>query len=330
METMEKQNTTFEPDFTRGETRMVARDQVVEIEPMVVIEQRNKAFERLLEYAVRATEASHWFDQNGKPYLGAGGAEAVARRCGVKITNVRRERIDGSDEKGRFYDFIVEATFSLPGGLDSVEAIGTCSSRDNFLGTETNAGREIAEVDTGNILKAAYSNCKVNGVTSLLGIRGISWERLAQFGIEKDKATKVEYRHGAKGGGNGKEFTFPFGKAKGKTPAEASDQDLTYYLEAFRKNVEDPEKQKYRAQNEKQVKAVEEEIAHRKAGKPVTPWSKIQDIADGYGVPHEDLGGIVKTATGKSRSSELVEDDVPKVEAALAEAAKQQGAVDFD
>jgi hypothetical protein len=306
------------------------------VDPLVIIEQRNKAFENVIRYAISATRPEHWFDQNGKPYLGAAGSESVARRCGVSITNTRRQRIEGHDEKGSFYDWIVEATFSLPGGLDSVEGMGTCSSRDVFLGTETNAGRELYEIDSGNILKAAYSNCKVNGVTSLLGLRGLSWAFLSQFNITPDGATKVEYKAGAKGGGSASSgFTFAFGKNKGASPETVGESDLAWYRKCFTESLADPAKAKFKASNEKGVAAIDAELARRAnkgagvsapaAGGP-SIWARIQAIAADYeyerGEKDEHLVALVKATTGKAKSSDLTEADLKQMEQAIAIAVK--------
>jgi hypothetical protein len=54
----------------------------------------------------------------------------------------------------------------------------------------------LPEVDETNIMKAAYSNMMVNGITRLLGIRNLTWEQLEKYGINKDGVSKVEYRNG--------------------------------------------------------------------------------------------------------------------------------------
>lgn len=295
-----------------------------QIDPLAVIEARNKAFERLITYALGATKPEHWFDQQGKPYLGAAGSEVVARRCAVRVSDVRREKTASSDDKGAFYIYVYEGTFSLPGGMDSVEALGTCSSRDTFLGTETKSGRELSEIDEGNVMKAAYSNMIVNGVTRLLGLRGLSWDTLSKFGITSDGASKVTYNSGAKGGSAERSggFTFPFGKAKGKSPSEVDDKDLAWYAKTFRENLTDPEKAKYKANTEKQLAAVEAEQARRANGSkpadaPVSMSARIRTLATDYEVPEAEIGALVKAATGKTKPSELTEEDFAKCEAAF-------------
>jgi len=87
-----------------------------------------------------------------------------------------------------------------------MEAIGSCSSRDKFFAYVSeirdrngNVIREaswkpLSEIDETNVMKAAYTNLLVNGITRLLGIRNLTWDDLKEFGIDKDKVAKVEYR----------------------------------------------------------------------------------------------------------------------------------------
>lgn len=298
----------------------------IDTNPLEVIEQRNKLVERVLELAIRATRPEHWFDQGGNPYLGGAGSEVVARRCGVKWSNVKREKLNSTDDKGTYYVWLVRGTFALPGAIDSVEAEGTCSSRDQFLGTETNAGREMSEIDEGNILKAAHTNMVVRGVTSLLGLRGLSWAFLGQYGISPDGVSKVTYSAGAKGGGTSKGgFTFKFGRGKDKDVSEVSDRDLDWYLGVLNEDLKNPEKARYKANTEKGVAAIHAEQERRKGtGKPKTMWARIQDLAADYEFPRgekdADLIALVKKATKDKPGKDLDEQDFALVEAALADA----------
>lgn len=298
---------------------------VTMVDPLAIIEKRNNLLERLLSYGIAATHGGHWFDQGGKPYLGAAGAEAVARRCAVSVKETRKVKTLSNDDKGDFYIYEYTGRFSLPGGNDEIEALGTCSSRDVFLGTETKAGREVSEIDEGSIMKAAYSNMIVNGVTRLLGIRGMTWERLDELGIKRGDTQKVEYSAGAKGGGASGEFTVKFGNCKGHPISTWSDADLNWYGDAFRRDIADPAKAQYQANAKKQLAAVEAEMSRRKnaaatpanapAGK--TPWAQIQELATKFQVSAERIGGIVKAATGKTSTGALTQEDVGKCEAAF-------------
>jgi hypothetical protein len=83
---------------------------------------------------------------------------------------------------------------SLGRGAESIEAIGTCSSRDKFFGK----GKQIQDVDIANIKKKAYTNFYGNAVRKLLGLNNMTWEQLAMFGIRSGGAVaKVEFANGA-------------------------------------------------------------------------------------------------------------------------------------
>ena len=299
------------------------------LDPMAVIEQRTKMLDRLVSHAVGATNAEHWCDLGGNPWLTGPGAESVARRCAVNVTETAIKKEWDEDTKGRYYLVTTRARFALPGGLDSIEAYGYCSSRDSFLGTETKAGRDVADVEEGSIRQASYTNCMVNGITRLLGIRRMSWERLAQLGLDRSKMSKVEYQSGAKGGASDRSFTFRFGKGKDKTPAEVSDGDLTWYAEAFRRDLADAEKSKYHAATKKQLAAVEAEQARRAAPKAApapaaaqaqapSVWNRMEALRP-EGMDEATFRALVKSATGKTKASEILEEDLTRVEAAIAD-----------
>lgn len=303
-------------------------------EMLAIVVQRNKAIEQMMVAAIGATRPDHWTDHDGKPRLTSAGADVVRLRFGVSVTGKDWKRIDWEDEAGRAYQYIYTGTFRLPGGIDVLEdCVGEASSRDAFLGTGLDIEdlkREIYEVKPGDILKKAHSNMIQRGVTELVGLRGMTWETLAKYGITPDGSQKIQYNAGAKGGGRGSEFTFRFGGAKGKTVAEANDKDLVFYLGAYERDLGDPEKKKYHASSQKAVELIKAEQARRaneKAGtvaKPnvqVTPWSRIIEIGRGYGIPDEAIPDIVKGATKKTKREDLVEADVALAEKALAAAA---------
>lgn len=240
-----------------------------DVDVLAVIERRNALLEKILSYAISSTHAGQWVDQSGKPYPTAPAAEVMARRCAVRIENVHTEKMPSSDDKGPFYMYVATCTASLPGGFDSIQAMGTCSSRDQFLGTETSKGRVLSEIDEGNILKAAYSNMLVNAVTRLLGVRNLTWEQLAKHGIDQAKTAKVEYHGGSRGGGPSAEPTIKWGSAKGKTVAQLDDKDLAYYLKSAKESVakNDP---KWHDANVRFHDALEAERKKRQ-GRPAAP-----------------------------------------------------------
>lgn len=300
------------------------------VDPLVIIEQRNELLGRLLNYAIQATHAGQWVDQQGKPYPTAAAAEVMARRCAVRIDGVQVNKSQSSDDKGQFYLYVATCTASLPGEYDSIQAIGTCSSRDQFLGTETQNGRVLSEIDEGNIMKAAYSNMVVNAVTRLLGVRNMTWEQLEKLGIAKDGAAHVEYQKGGRGGGGTGSTSDPqikWGNGKGKRVSELEDKDLAFYLRKYEEDVlkEDP---KWHKANVTMRDALKAETAKR-AGKTTeapadsqktTATKRHRSIWDAISAKTQDPKAFITEALGEAKSWQSWTDlDMDRLEDALNE-----------
>lgn len=153
---------------------------------------------RILKIAVARTNQDDWVDQQGKPYLTASGAEKLMPLFGISLENANYERNKYQDEEGEYYIYQYKGRFFWKGG--SIEAIGACSSRDKFFAWNSaeRTYKPLGQVDECNIMKAAYSNMLMNGITRLLGIRNLTWEQLKDMGKDPSKAHRVSY------GGRGK------------------------------------------------------------------------------------------------------------------------------
>lgn len=169
---------------------------------LALAERRIEKIQKMITLSLKVTNTTDWVDQQGKPYLMGSGAEKVARLWGLKIHSVKSEKITTEDEKTRFYYYMVTGVAELPGGRDSIVAVGTCSSKDQFFavgtieidGKKERVLKPQSEVDETNIMKSAYTNFMVNAITRLLGIRNLTFDQLKQAGIDTDKIGKVEYR----------------------------------------------------------------------------------------------------------------------------------------
>lgn len=185
-------------------TNEVIKTEVLDLEPasdaLEIIERRNKLWEKVMAVAIKSTSTSDWIDQDGKPWLQGSGSEKVARRFGVRIFDIEQVREDLEDDRGKYYLYTTMGKVSLPGVQDIIEVIGTCSSRDKFLGTNNDESkyRKYEDVDVGNIKKKSYTNFVGNGITRLLGLRNLTWEDLGKYGISSKGKTKVSYDKGKK------------------------------------------------------------------------------------------------------------------------------------
>lgn len=327
---------------TRGDERAALAGEWVD--PLAIIEARNRLLDRILAVAVQATTPAHWVSFDGKPYPTAAGAEVIARRCAVSIREVKKERLNHADEKGAYYVWVYTCTASLPGGRDALEALGTCSSRDVFLGTETRAGRPLSEVDEGNIMKAAYSNMMTNAVMRLLGLRNLTWDQLEGAGIAKGEAAAVSHEKGSRGGSGRADFLdepLRFGKEKGKAPRDLGAAELNWYIGVWEKDLADPEKAQYHARTKSNLEAVRAMLKAKEGGAPAKApakaeaaqaapqggdaWETIKAKCAEAGLSADATKAFVKSVTGKANAKQLSAGDVAKVGAALAKRAQEQG-----
>jgi hypothetical protein len=175
---------------------LVVSDKSIEL-IIAEAERRAEVLKKVLTVAIKRTNPTDWVDQNGKPYLGGSGCEKIAPLFGLKMEGCVNQRNEREDEKGKYYIYTFMARFHWAAG--DIEAIGTCSSRDKFFAWDKEAKgyKPLYEVDETNIMKAAYTNLTVNGVTRALGIRSLTWEDLERAGLKRDSVAKVEYNKGA-------------------------------------------------------------------------------------------------------------------------------------
>ena len=161
-------------------------------ELIVIAERRIAQLDKIVELSLKRTNTNDWVDQNGKPYLTCSGAEKIGRLFGVNWSILESKKNQSEDEKGKFYFYQSTGVFTLK-GHDSIEAVGTCSVRDKFFSKAGGRELPVSEIDETNIMKSAYSNCVVNGITRILGIRNLQWEQLEKSGINRSKVVSVAY-----------------------------------------------------------------------------------------------------------------------------------------
>lgn len=154
-------------------------------------EARIEAVKKIKGLSLRVTNHQDWVDQNGKPYLQTSGGEKIARLFGISWT-VEEPRTQQDGDDGH-YMVTYKGIFTL--GNASIECIGTRSSKDGFF-KKYKEGKEqpAAAIDIGDVVKSAYTNLIGNGITRLLGIRNLTYDDLAESGIDVSKITKVEYK----------------------------------------------------------------------------------------------------------------------------------------
>lgn len=170
----------------------------------VIIQQAEKRVDTLKKVlGIAMKRLSHYdiLDQSGKPYVCSTACQKLMPVFGINSKCIAYEKRVDTDDAGLYYIYVYKGTFYWAGG--SIEAIGTCSSRDKFFAWDSanKAWKALSLVDEASVMKAAYSNMEVNGVSRLLGLKNLTWDQLTEFGFAKDKVQKVEYASGGAGGG---------------------------------------------------------------------------------------------------------------------------------
>jgi len=150
-------------------------------------EERADSLKKIKLASLKVTSPSDWVDQEGSPYLQCSGAEKVARLWGINWKILGTQKVLRDD----FYMFVVTLRVWSQ-ILGEIEVVGTRSSRDPFFGKRRGELVPMLQVDEAAVLKAAYTNSLVNGITRLVGVRGLTWEELGKYGTTQDKAQRIE------------------------------------------------------------------------------------------------------------------------------------------
>lgn len=192
-----------------------------------IIESRNKVFDRVMSVAIKATSSNDWTDFGGKPFLESSGAEKIARRFGVTLGRPEVDKDYKQDDEGSFLEVTVMGEAWLS-DKDRAWAIGTCSSRDKFFGTKKDKDgnkifKPMSEISTGDVIKKAYANWTGNVIKKLLGLKGLSWDDLSQFGITRNGKSSVQFNKRSNSHSNTK-------SASNKSPVWTSEHNGRSYL----------------------------------------------------------------------------------------------------
>jgi len=164
---------------------------------------------RLIMTALKALKQHDFQDFDGKPYLeGEGAARIMAIVRGFKVGEAKFviEQI----APHYFVDCSIPMEFM---GATTV-AIGDCSTSDSFFtGRDGKGGRFKKYIDQtgseimatrlllGDAKKKARENAISRGVSELLGLKGLTWGDLEQFGfLRTDAGSTISFKQGSQGG----------------------------------------------------------------------------------------------------------------------------------
>jgi len=172
-----------------------------------IAEKRVEAVNRLIRAALAITRPGDWVNLGGQPYLCASGAEKIARLFGIGWKDLKMVEEEREDEKGKWYLFTCEGTFFM--NDIAIRAIGTSSTRAKFFAYSKGKLKPLDEIDIPSVKKAAYTNCIVNGITRLIGLRKMTWDDLKAAKINVEKIPKVDYKIAKSEGVEAKQVSKP-------------------------------------------------------------------------------------------------------------------------
>ena len=168
-------------------------------------EKRVDALNKIKLIALRTTNIKDWTDHSGKPWLQESGATKVGRLFGVSWNIEQPEK--ETYEDGHF-NYTFKGQFTLAD--ITIEAIGSRQSKDGFFNTRYKWSDDEqkkmpfdvppSEIDAGDVKKAAFANCLARGVTTILGIKNLTWEEIEEHtNIKKAQVTSIQYGKDKKG-----------------------------------------------------------------------------------------------------------------------------------
>jgi hypothetical protein len=214
-------------------------------------------------------------------------------KAALQITQPSQWMVYGDGDKRSIYatagaaDRILRQGFAMSWGEKTVEVtrddkavVVTCSADlrrpdgsvyERFIGTRRGEIRSDGDIkgylkDEQALIKGAIANLKHRAVTALLGLTFLTPDDLREHGFDLDKVKRrVSYQdHTKQTRAEPGAMVVPFGKNKGKTPAELSDRQLDWYIEQAEQSVSDPEKSKWRDNNQAWLDALRAEQDQRK------------------------------------------------------------------
>lgn len=170
-------------DFEGG---LLTLELVEQIEKQVV-------FTKRMRLAVcRLTEAGHWMDIGGNPYLKDAGIHTIASTIGVEFAEPQIAKDEGTDERGQFVNFVCSLSATWRGRR--LFEVGTSSTRDDFFGKSKGGLVAFIDINLGNVLKKSVTNAQHRILTKITGLGGVTWELLETIGIRRGAGGQTRFK----------------------------------------------------------------------------------------------------------------------------------------
>ena len=176
--------------------------------------------------ALRLTSVHDWVNFGGNPYMEEDGAVKLIAPFSIGFRNIRHERKVERDSQSEYTAiYVFGDAYSKSLGVEVSEIVGSATTRHKFHVAAAFGNRE--DVDITNVMKHAHSNFRACAIKALLGLDGLTWEDLAEAGLEKEKMQGVEFKTG-KGRAEAEEKK---SAAEGKTADDMSKEVWTSLVE---------------------------------------------------------------------------------------------------
>jgi len=157
------------------------------VEEVEKAEKRLEALSKQRLLILKLTRPYDWVNFGGKAYLSAYGAERLMLLFNISY-KIGEPEIKYHDD-GHF-TVIFRGTFTW--GDKTIEEIGIRSSKDPFFSKAKGQDIPPSQIKLSDIIKSARSNLIARGVSTLLGLRGLSITDVTKM-IGKIE-TKVEFK----------------------------------------------------------------------------------------------------------------------------------------
>lgn len=140
-------------------------------------------------------------NDDGQPWLTVVASERVAETCGISygFLTPAMEEEHGEDDQGPY--FVRRARMWFQVGSQRIEAIGESDSRDSLL---SKGGKlSASQVPRTKIGQKAISRATQIGIGKILGLRGLTWDRIRELvgkDIDPSKVQSAKFKTGGRGG----------------------------------------------------------------------------------------------------------------------------------
>jgi len=166
------------------------------------VERRNRAIDTITRASLKKLAPTDFHDFGGKPLLQGVGAQRLLKYLGISVSDIERIPPKGYDIIGEDTAQRLRVTFRAKFKLGSmiIEGEGIRDTHNKFLCKTTEGYKEIADIELPDLDRGARTAMYRDGVSTLLGFKGLTWDYLKELGFTQNQTTGHTYKTGTKGG----------------------------------------------------------------------------------------------------------------------------------